>query len=64
MAKEFSKTYSITLKFTYEGGTDIAEDDMNVEVLRGKIKSWIAGKVGSINMGDLSVHIVGEVSES
>lgn len=64
MATSFNKTYSITLKFTYEGQTDIVETDMNVEILRGKIKDWIAGKVGSINMGDLSVHIVGVVSES
>lgn len=64
MAKEFSKTYSITLKFTREGGADIAEDDLNVAVLRDKIKDWITGKVGSINMGDISVHIVGEISET
>ena len=64
MAKEFSKTYSITLKFTREGGADIAEGDMNVAVLRDKIKKWIDGKVAHIQQGDLSVHIVGTVSES
>ena len=64
MAKEFSKTYSIELKFTREGGADIADDDMNVEVLRTKIKEWIASKVGSIQKGDISVHIVGTVSET
>ena len=64
MAKSFNKTYSIELKFTYETGKDIADDDLHCAELRGKIKSWIEGKVGSINMGDLSVHIVGEVGEA
>jgi hypothetical protein len=64
MATSFNKTYSITLKFTYEGGAAIAEDDMNVEVLRTQIQEWITSKVGSIQKGDISVHIVGTVSET
>ena len=64
MAKEFSKTYSITLKFTYEDNTDIADDDLHTTELRAKIKNWIEGKVGNIQQGNLSVHIVGEVSEA
>lgn len=64
MAKEFSKTYSIELKFTYEDGADITESDLHTAELRGKIKSWIADKVAHINQGNLSVHIVVEVGEA
>lgn len=64
MAKSFNKTYTIELKFTYEDNADIADDDLHTAELRGKIKSWIADKVAHINMGNLSVHIVGEIGEA
>lgn len=64
MAISFNKTYTITLKFTYQGGTAIADDDMNVEVLREKIIKRIAEEVGHISVGDLSAHIVGSVTEA
>ncbi|TET73259.1 MAG: hypothetical protein E3J56_04305 [Candidatus Aminicenantes bacterium] len=64
MATEFEKTYSITLKFSYEDGATITESDLNVGILRTDIKSWIKDKVGSVNKGNLSAHIVGSVSET
>ncbi len=64
MAKSFNKTYSITLKFTYEDNADIADSDLHAAELREKIKSWIDGKVAHIQQGNLSVHVVGEVSEA
>lgn len=64
MATEFEKTYSITLKFTYQDVSEIDEDDMNVSILRTDIKNWIKSKVGSVNKGNLSAHIVGDVSEA
>lgn len=61
---EFEKTYSIVLKFSYEDGATITENDLNVGILRTDIKSWIKDKVGSVNKGNLSAHIVGDVSEA
>ena len=63
MVTSFNKTYSIELKFSYEGGEAIADDDLNVSVLREQIPKWIKGKVAHINKGNLSVHIVGDVTE-
>ena len=63
MAKEFNKTYSITLKFGYEGGADITDADLHCVEMRGFIKKWVEEKVGHIQQGDLSINIVGEVSE-
>ncbi|GAH56201.1 unnamed protein product [marine sediment metagenome] len=64
MATSFNKTYSITLKFTYQDEAAITESDLNVGVLRTDIKKWIAGKVAHINKGNLSAHIVGSVTEA
>lgn len=64
MATEFEKTYTITLKFSYEDSSTITEDDLNVGILRTDIKKWIADKVAHINKGNLSAHIVGSVSEA
>jgi len=61
---EFEKSYSITLKFSYEDGATITENDLNVGILREHIKKWIADKVAHVNQGNLSAHIVGSVSES
>lgn len=64
MATEFSKTYSIELKFSYEDGRAIADDDLHAAELRAKIIAWIESKVASVQQGDLSAHIVGSISES
>lgn len=64
MATSFNKTYSITLKFTYQGETAITEDDLNVGILRTDIQKWIKDKVAHITKGNLSAHIVGSVSEA
>jgi len=64
MAKSFNKTYSIELKFTYEDGADIADDDLHAAELREKIKGWIDSKVAHVQQGNLSAHIVGSVSEA
>ena len=64
MATSLNKTYSITLKFSYEPASAITESDLHVAEMRGFIKKWIADKVGHINQGNLAVHIVGSVSES
>jgi len=64
MAQSLNKTYSITLKYSYEGGGVIAEDDLHVEELRKKVIAWIDAKVAHISQGNLSVHIVGEITET
>lgn len=64
MATEISKTYSITLKYTYEDSRAIAEDDLHVAELRGKIIDWINSKVAHVQQGDLSAHIVGTITET
>lgn len=64
MATSFNKSYSITLKFSYEDARAITDADLNVAYLRTDIKAWIAEKVGHINKGDLSAHIVGSVTET
>jgi len=65
MSIEFSKTYSITLKFSYEDGATITEyDDPLAKQLRALIKKMIADKVGHVQMGKLSAHIVGDVTEA
>lgn len=64
MATSFNKTYSITLKYSYEGGTAITDADSNVSALRTKVIKRIAEEVGHISVGDISAHIVGDVSEA
>jgi len=64
MATSFNKTYTITLKFTYQDERAITDADLNVGILRTDIKAWISEKVGHINKGDLSAHIVGSVGEA
>jgi len=64
MAVSFLKTYSLELKYSYEDARAILATDMNVEVLRTKIQKLILEAVGHINMGDLSVHATGAVSEA
>ena len=64
MATSIEKIYSITLKFSYEPEATITEDDLHVAELRTQIKEWIKTKVGSINKGNLSCHVVGDISES
>lgn len=64
MATSFNKTYSITLKFSYEPASEITDSDLHVAEMRGFIKKWIADKVAHVSQGNLNVHIVGEISES
>lgn len=64
MANSIEKTYSITLKYSYEPAGTITEDDLNVGILRGHIKKWIKDKVAHVTQGNLVVHIVGDISES
>ena len=64
MATEFSKTYSIELKFAYEGREAITDADLHCAELRAKIIKWIEGKVAHVQQGNLSAHIVGEISET
>jgi len=63
MAVSLNKTYSITLKYSYEPAATIVDTDLHVAELRGFIKKWIADRVGHVNQGNLVVHIVGSVTE-
>jgi len=63
MALNFSKTYSITLKFSYEPAATIADTDLHAAELRAKIIAWIEGKVAHVSQGNLNAHIVGSISE-
>ena len=64
MATSFQKTYAIVLKFSYEDARAIVDSDLHCAELRTQIKEWITGKVGHVSKGDLSVHIVGTITES
>jgi len=64
MAVSFNKTYSITLKYSYEDARAITDADLNVAILRANIIAWIEEKVGNHSKGDLSAHIVGSVTEA
>ena len=63
MATEINKTYSIQVKFTYNDGSAIAEDDLHVDELRTKIKAAIT-QLASWQKGNLNANLVGSVSES
>lgn len=62
MATEISKTYSVTVKFTYNDGSAIADDDIHMVELRTLIKEKIATLAGW-QKGNLNANIVGSVSE-
>ena len=64
MANSIEKTYSITLKYSYEPAEEIDEDDLHVAELRAQIIEWITTKVGSVSKGNLSVHKTGDCTES
>ena len=64
MATSFNKTYSITLKYSYEDARAITAADLHCAELRAQIKEWITTKVGHVSKGDLSVHIVGTITET
>ena len=64
MAVSFNKTYSITLKYSYEPAGTITDADLNVAILRADVKKWIESKVGHITKGNLVAHIVGVVGEA
>jgi hypothetical protein len=63
MATEITKTYQIEVKFTYNDGSAIAEDDLHVSELRTQIKERIKQRA-SWQKGNLNANAVGEVSES
>lgn len=63
MAKKFSKTYTLTVEYSYDTGEDILETDMNVAVLRGKIKKAI-GECLPVGMGVINAQLSGTVSET
>jgi len=56
MAKSFNKTYSMTLKFSRDDGEDLADSDLRATQLRKIIREGIVGEISS--------HIVGEISET
>lgn len=62
MATEINKTYSIQVKFTYNDGSAIAEDDLHMVELRTKIKEAIK-QLAYWQKGNLNANAVGEVSE-
>ena len=64
MANSIEKTYTITLKYSYEPANTITEDDLHVAELRAKIIAWIDSKVSHVQQGNLNCHKVGEISES
>lgn len=64
MANSIEKSYSITLKYSYEPAATITEDDLHVAELRAKIIEWITTKVGSVSQGNLVVHKTGDVTET
>jgi len=62
MAKTITKTYSVTVTFRYDTGEDIADTDLNVEVLRGQIKKNIE-QVSRVSKGNINAQ-PGTVSEA
>jgi hypothetical protein len=63
MAKEITKTYQVSVKFSYHDGSDIAENDVHVTELREDIKQKIA-EAASWQKGNLDANISGSVTES
>lgn len=63
MAKEFSKIYTMTVKYSRDDGEALADTDLEATELRKHIKKAV-GEVVPISRGILSAHIVGSVSES
>ena len=63
MATEITKTYQVSVKFTYNDGSEIAEDDLHVGVLRTDIKEKIK-QLAYWQKGNLNANAVGEVSET
>ena len=64
MAKSFNKTYSMTLKFSRDDGEDLADSDLRATQLRKIIREGIVSSFGNASMGEISSHIVGEISET
>lgn len=64
MAVSLNKTYSITLKYSYEPSATIVDSDLHVAELRAEVKKWIEARVGHITKGNLVAHIVGTVGEA
>ena len=62
MATEITKTYSVTVKYTYNDQSEITQDDLHVDALRTLIKEKIATLAGW-QKGNLNANLVGSVSE-
>lgn len=63
MATEITKTYQVSVKFTYNDGSDIADTDLHVVEQRNSIKKRIA-EAASWQKGNLNANISGTVGES
>ena len=63
MATSFQKTYSVVVKYSRDDVGTIADDDMNVEVLRNQIIKAI-GEAVNVSKGVNRSDIVGTVTET
>ena len=63
MGKSITKTYTVCVIYTYDDGADITGSNMNVAILREKIKKAIAGCL-PVGQGRINAQIVGSVSET
>ena len=55
MAKTISKTYSVTVTYRYDTGEDITDADLNITVLREKIKDRIEG-ASRVSKGNINAQ--------
>jgi hypothetical protein len=55
MAKTITKTYSVTVTYRYDTGEDITDADLNITVLREKIKERIEG-ASRISKGNINAQ--------
>lgn len=61
MATEITKTYSVTVTYSYDTGEDITDADLNVSELRKEIKKNIE-KASRVSKGNINAQ-PGTVSE-
>lgn len=63
MSTEFNKTYTLVVKYKRDDLATLTDADLEATELRTLIKKRVEGVVPA-SRGILSVHIVGEVTES
>ncbi len=63
MATDFTKTYSLTVKYTKLDEETIVDSEANVTIFRAKIKRAV-GDVVPAQQGVYNAQIVGEVTET